>query len=467
MGVQVHPFIFLDAEVYSYYNGYVYAYTAQDGFAVRHQIGAWNYDVPDYAQVTVTLDPCNNTACYTYAGKPNPLYPTGTATFCEAYGFTPPYGDFNGPDVHWPTTDQTVFVNGHYNDGSAVDIDNYCVVHEPCTEACCDNSTGICTDVAKGECPFKNAYPNVKCAQLGTPGFPAGACSVARGSCCDAGPRAGGACTDGVLEADCIGTQLTWTKDATCNPDGYSTLCNIGGGLCSCGPGLGNRQPCPGYCTTVPSGGVCSTDAECNVAGFCYAGLCGTSVCSNAQTVACVDNTACTAPGVCTTYVCNSDANCPGSSGPCVIPAVSPGGRLCTSTADCQIPATPCEEHRGACCEYVKGTCDDDVLEENCKGDQETWFKLGTCAAVLLSGECFTHQGACCDEDTFGGCEQTSENDCALLKKGVFHKLQNCDDIVCVHNAIPTVSEWGIVVLTLLLLVGAKVYFGRRQSATA
>jgi len=32
---------------------------------------------------------------------------------------------------------------------------------------------------------------------------------------------------------------------------------------------------------------------------------------------------------------------------------------------------------------------------------------------------------------------------------------------------IPTVSEWGLVVLTLLLLTGAKVFFGRRQVAAA
>jgi len=34
-------------------------------------------------------------------------------------------------------------------------------------------------------------------------------------------------------------------------------------------------------------------------------------------------------------------------------------------------------------------------------------------------------------------------------------------------EAIPTVSDWGLVVLTLLLLIGAKIYFGRRDTATA
>jgi hypothetical protein len=141
--------------------------------------------------------------------------------------------------------------------------------------------------------------------------------------------------------------------------------------------------------------------------------------------------------------------------------------------ADCSIEASECVENTGACCNHVKGLCDEGVLEADCKDIQESWTKLGTCPRDpplpprTSDVECETHLGACCDEDTFGGCEQTTANECALLKKGVFHKLQDCADIVCVHKAIPTVSEWGIVVLTLLLLVGAKVYFGRRQAATA
>ena len=34
-------------------------------------------------------------------------------------------------------------------------------------------------------------------------------------------------------------------------------------------------------------------------------------------------------------------------------------------------------------------------------------------------------------------------------------------------EAIPTVSEWGLVIMTLLLLTGAKIYFGRRRLVTA
>lgn len=37
--------------------------------------------------------------------------------------------------------------------------------------------------------------------------------------------------------------------------------------------------------------------------------------------------------------------------------------------------------------------------------------------------------------------------------------------LVCTQ--VPTVSEWGLVVLTLLLLTGIVIKFGRRQAVTA
>jgi hypothetical protein len=39
------------------------------------------------------------------------------------------------------------------------------------------------------------------------------------------------------------------------------------------------------------------------------------------------------------------------------------------------------------------------------------------------------------------------------------------DDACDLGGRIPTVSEWGLVILTLLLLTGAKVYFGTRRQA--
>lgn len=70
--------------------------------------------------------------------------------------------------------------------------------------------------------------------------------------------------------------------------------------------------------------------------------------------------------------------------------------------------------------------------------------------------------GACCDQATFGGCSQTTSTGCAC-PTCTWYEGQACSGIACVHTAIPTVSEWGLVVLALLLLTGAKLYFGRRR----
>ena len=79
---------------------------------------------------------------------------------------------------------------------------------------------------------------------------------------------------------------------------------------------------------------------------------------------------------------------------------------------------------------------------------------------------CDADLGACCDHDTFGGCTDTAFADCQGGKLE-WTKGASCATIACVHNAIPTVSQWGLVVLTLLLLTGAKIYFGRPQARPA
>jgi len=73
-----------------------------------------------------------------------------------------------------------------------------------------------------------------------------------------------------------------------------------------------------------------------------------------------------------------------------------------------------------------------------------------------------------------GSCERLTEVECNTLVTSTsfvgagIQCLGDNDgdgiDDTCSDVAIPTVSEWGMVVLTLLLLVLAKVYFGRRRT---
>ncbi|MEK7731836.1 MAG: IPTL-CTERM sorting domain-containing protein, partial [Planctomycetota bacterium] len=124
----------------------------------------------------------------------------------------------------------------------------------------------------------------------------------------------------------------------------------------------------------------------------------------------------------------------------------------------------------GACCNRaeVGGGCTDGVPRQGCTGEpgQVSHYPDETCAEVEARGDCAEHTGACCDESTFGGCQVHAESDCDC-KKCVFYKDMPCEEIVCLHNPIPTMSQWGLAVLTLLLLIGAKVYFGRRPVEAA
>jgi len=117
-----------------------------------------------------------------------------------------------------------------------------------------------------------------------------------------------------------------------------------------------------------------------------------------------------------------------------------------------------------ACCDHAQpgGVCVDGAASEDCSGGQLEYFPNETCAEVEARGACDEHEGACCDGDPFGGCVALPESLCTCAKC-VFHKDLLCEEVECVRIPIPTISQWGLVVLTLLLLTGAKVYFGRRQ----
>jgi hypothetical protein len=140
-----------------------------------------------------------------------------------------------------------------------------------------------------------------------------------------------------------------------------------------------------------------------------------------------------------------------------------------TSCADLD---PPCEEHRGACCDRriadAALRCRDDVPGSACvidDLDQVSWYKFTRCAD--LSDPCLEHTGACCDEDPFATCRDNLPASQCNCTRCLFYKDTPCSEIECTHSSIPTVSQWGLAILTLLLLTGAKIYFARRETVTA
>jgi hypothetical protein len=112
----------------------------------------------------------------------------------------------------------------------------------------------------------------------------------------------------------------------------------------------------------------------------------------------------------------------------------------------------------GACCDLSIGECTEDVEEAACGGALREWSEAAACTSV----ECSAATGACCDVEAFGTCTDGTTAavcDCATC---VWSPLGTCAEVDCQHASIPSVSEWGIAILGLLLLIGAKIRFARR-----
>jgi hypothetical protein len=244
------------------------------------------------------------------------------------------------------------------------------------------------------------------------------------GSCCDTnGPDAG--CTENVLEANCVSPDV-WTDQGKCPGD------------CVCIPECAGRvcgdDGCPGgSCGTCDDGNIC-TDDSCDASGQCVA---------TPNTAPCDDNTVCNGREIC------SDGQCaPGMPLVCDDGLVCNGLETCDPIGGCR-PGTPLNCGDGNACNGIEtcaepngcvpGTplvCDDGVF---CNGAE-------TCAPP---GGCVGGTPPSCDD----GVDCTADS-CDTATDACVN-----DDAGC---SIPTVSEWGLVVLTLMLLMGAMVYFGRR-----
>jgi len=323
----------------------------------------------------------------------------------------------------------------------------------PCTEhtgACCDGTTGTCIDgVPQSLCPVDPGDPDNQyrwekdtlCIDLDP------ACTEHTGACCDqrfADPVQ--RCRDNVPESLCViddPSQVSWTKDTLCA--NLSPPCTEHTGACC------NRAAPGGTCTdNVP-------DSQCPQETDVQYGWYKDETCAAVEARGdCLEHT-----GAC----CDADA--PGGDCEDGVPASQ------CNTADPQITWTKdtlcvnlspaCAEHTGACCDASQpgGSCANNVPESMCNtaDPQITWTKSTLCANLVPP--CSEHTGACC---VSGTCvDNVPESSCL---PGEWTKDTLCADLdpPCSGGVIPTVSEWGLVVLALLLLVGAKVHFSRREA---
>jgi len=146
----------------------------------------------------------------------------------------------------------------------------------------------------------------------------------------------------------------------------------------------------------------------------------------------------------------------------CTGPEYCSGGE-CTSEGDPCPSGLKCDEANDRCVECLTaGQCEDnDRCTSNVCGPG------GNCE-FPENGLC----GACCNNDYFGGgCEDlVTLEECQACPGGkcVWYSLLDCSDpqVECETNSIPTVSEWGLAMIALLLAIGGKLFFSRREEST-
>ena len=129
----------------------------------------------------------------------------------------------------------------------------------------------------------------------------------------------------------------------------------------------------------------------------------------------------------------------------------------CNDVDECDDDPLKCEEGQCGC--GVQDTDTDGDGTANCNDDcplDAGKTAPGCCGCGFVDTDV--------DEDGYPECEPGADvqdiDDCP-------DTCPNVDDFLygpCPQDAIPTVSEWGLVIMALLLLVAGKVYFGRRTA---
>jgi subtilisin-like proprotein convertase family protein len=347
--------------------------------------------------------------------------------------------------------------------------------------ACCNRITGDCQeDVLEADCAG-DWYKAQECAEIDPPCQVCGNGVVEGTEQCD-----GGAC----CEADCtyspstdvcrpsagvcdVAESCTGTS-ALCPPDGFAPSSQI------CRPDTGGGCDLTDFCTGTgplcppngvrPAGFVCRASADtCDVAETC-----------DGTAKNCPPDGFAPSSQVCrpSAGACDVAENCPGNGPACPADGFAPGSQVCRPAAgDCDVaencpgsgPACPADGFAPSSqvCRPDTGLgCD---VTDNCTGTGPNCPPNGVQPSGFV---CRASTDDCDPAETCDGSDKACPPDGMITACDQVTAPDNCcpdPDLCCDIDpdcgpcAIPTVSEWGLIALTLLLLIGWKVYFGRRE----
>jgi len=312
---------------------------------------------------------------------------------------------------------------------------------------------------------------------------PCGNGSMDPGEECDGGAG----CTDCVCNS---GFEPTSPPSLDCQPIALEACC-LPDGNCVTIPEVdclaqGGVPQGPGTtCTTTeaccfPNDTCAMVDPLCcdDLGGTVVAGTCGGMQACCVDTGACymADEACCLANGDTPKgagSVCLGDSNSDGADDACVPPVpeaccLPDGSCLMILEVDCmaqggipQGPGTTCTIAE-ACC-FPDDTCA--MVDPLCCDDLGGTVVAGACggmqACCVDTGACYLADEACC---LANGHTPKGSGSVCLGDVDADGTDDACEPAI---EGIPTVSAWGLGILALTLLVGARVYFNRRRAAHA
>lgn len=286
----------------------------------------------------------------------------------------------------------------------------------------------------------------------------------------------------------CEGGEVCNPNTGTCDPLAdapLSTSCEADGNLCTLdhcdGQGacvtFGNvacqpaKPPCESGAACEPSSGLCVPLPDAPTTTVCErdGNLCTIDRCNGKGQCLQTGDVPCAGP----VPPCEAGELCQPATGTCVAQPDAPSGTPCDDDGDdctadeCNGSGScshPVNDLCGGCC-LPSSVCRDDLTAAEC-AQQGGTDHSGTCGGDADSDGVSDVCDLCMGSDT----PDRTEKICC----GTMNQACNTDSD-CVGNGpclpacqcgpIPTVSEWGLVLLTLLLLTIAKLAFGTRRAA--
>lgn len=358
-----------------------------------------------------------------------------------------------------------------------------CVLEKEICGACCDGNTGLCRDgVFETECLNVNPcdqntwHQALDCSEIPPPG------------CVRECPTLGITCPpDRVFECDAVGDfgNPTIKADCSVNPMVVCTEDSTPGKLpqertiirtCTVTNDCGNSAQCQqriDIVDTTPPVVTCPSDCtlECGDVQ-CVPPECNDPTCECGGVATCVDNcSTCTVSVTC--EVIPEDCTAGQVAGITPPPKLTVIRTFSATDATAAVTATG-QGNIGTCVQRIELVdTTPPVLDAIfcpgtitiCVGDDLAFTPptctdtCGTCSVICVRSDNQALPGPPPSGPITVTCVSTDECD---NESSCTIDVELSESGEC-FVVIPTVSEWGLVVLTLLLLTGAKIFFGRRQ----